>query len=45
MNPVGTLYVAALSGCALAAVTALLAPPRARRHLAGWCTEIGRAHV
>ncbi|MFI7110283.1 proton-conducting transporter membrane subunit [Nonomuraea sp. NPDC050227] len=43
MNPVGTLYVAALSGCALAAVTALLAPPRARRHLAGWCTAAAGA--
>ncbi|WP_327589616.1 proton-conducting transporter membrane subunit [Nonomuraea sp. NBC_00507] len=38
MNLVSTLYVMALSGCAVAAVAALLAPPRARLHLAGWCT-------
>ncbi|MGV9386909.1 proton-conducting transporter transmembrane domain-containing protein [Nonomuraea sp. NPDC003707] len=38
MNLVGTLYVVALSGCAVAAVAALLAPPRARLQLAGWCT-------
>ncbi|MGW4958302.1 proton-conducting transporter transmembrane domain-containing protein [Nonomuraea sp. NPDC004186] len=38
MNLVGTLYVVALSGCAVAALAALLAPPRARLHLAGWCT-------
>ncbi|WP_431930333.1 proton-conducting transporter membrane subunit [Nonomuraea jabiensis] len=38
MNLVGTLYVVALSGCAVAAVTALLAPSRVRLQLAGWCT-------
>ncbi|MFI7708709.1 proton-conducting transporter membrane subunit [Nonomuraea sp. NPDC049480] len=38
MNLVGTLYVLALSGCAVAALAALLAPPRARLQLAGWCT-------
>ncbi|MFG1704181.1 proton-conducting transporter membrane subunit [Nonomuraea sp. M3C6] len=38
MNLVGTLYVVALSGCAVAALAALATPVRARRWSAGLCT-------
>ncbi|MFC5167094.1 proton-conducting transporter membrane subunit [Nonomuraea angiospora] len=43
MNVVGTLFTVALSCCAVAALAALVAPPRARLHLAGWCTAAAGA--
>ncbi|MEV0306700.1 proton-conducting transporter transmembrane domain-containing protein [Nonomuraea fuscirosea] len=43
MNLVGTLYVTALAGCAVAALAALTAPARARLPLTGWCTAVAGA--